>query len=618
MTTVLATILDNRIAVKAEFEDKDLCKSVLGARWAKTEKAWTYPATVDTCYRLREVFGARLKVLRPLAEWLAVAKAAADAQAARANLSDAELTVLPEVAPRLAATLRPDQRAGARFVAEGYFGSALVADQPGLGKTMLTIAGLIEAEVAGPILVVCPKVAVRPVWWRELTAWTTESVHIARGTRAQREKALEEFVADPSPRKWLVIVAEMLRVQEELDPKDPAGKRTRICGYEYPDLFGIRWGAVVVDESHKTFGSLTVVKGNLMGKGLKALSLADGARKVAISGTPFGKGGRVQGMFGTLMWLWPKEFTSFWRWAETHFEVEDVYIGRGKTAKKVGGLRTGDGEGFLRSLGPRILRRTKAETLTYLPPKRYVRVWCEMGTAQLRQYKSLNADAEVVTPGGVLAANGVLAELTRAKQIANGVVSYDGDKVSFTGESCKIDALMQALEERGIGKADETTTDLKVVIASQFNEFLDVVCAALTRQGIAYHRLDGSTPDRERDRIMTDFQENPSGARVFVLNSKAGGVSITLDAADEMHMLDEMWNPDDNEQLEDRIHRARRVHNVTIYQYTTEGTIDERIANDVEGKRLNQFAVLDGRRGLSYVRDLIDYRPSTVAKGGAA
>lgn len=616
MGDVKATLLGDRIAVRAHYDDREDCKAVLGARWSKAEKAWTYPATVDTCLRLRAQFGDRLDVLRPLAEWFMVAKTSRDAQAARAAQSDAELTVLPDAAPRLAAVLRPDQRAGARFVAEGYEGSALVADQPGTGKTMLTIAGLLEANVRGPILVVCPKVAVRPVWWRELASWTSESVHICRGTRAQREASLARFVADRSERKWLVIVAEMLRVQEEVDQNDPDGKRMKICGYEYPALFGIRWGAVVVDESHKTFGSLTIAKGNLMGKGLKTLPLAPGARKVAISGTPFGKGGRVQGMFGTLMWLWPNEFTSFWRWAEANFIVEEVVVNRfGKRVKKIAGLRGGqDGEGFLESLGPRILRRTKAEVLKHLPPKRYVRVWCEMGTKQRKQYASLTADAEVVTPGGTLAPNGVLAEITRAKQIANGMLTVKGEQVAFVpGESCKIDVLMEMLEERGIGKPEETTTELKVVIASQFNQFLDVVCATLAAAGITYHRLDGSTSDRERDRIMTEFQEWADGPRVFVLNSKAGGVSITLDAADEMFMLDEMWSPEDNEQLEDRIHRASSNHQVTIYQFTTEGTIDERIADDVEGKRLNQFAVLDGRRGLEYVRDLIEYRPEKVA-----
>lgn len=197
-------------------------------------------------------------------------------------------------------------------------------------------------------------------------------------------------------------------------------------------------------------------------------------------------------------------------------------------------------------------------------------------------------------------ANGVLAEITRAKQIANGEISVDenGDTF-FTGESCKVEALMDKLDSR---------PDTKVIVSSRFNSFLrGCVLPALEEAGIEYHMLTGSTKDADRERAMGDFQ-GEGGPRVFVLNSKAGGVSINLDAADEVHCLDELDNPEDNEQLEDRAHRASRIHQVTIFYYRTEGTYDVNIANSVEDKRQAQFEVLDGRRGIQDVRNWIKYQ----------
>lgn len=614
-----AIVADGKIALETDLEGDyfpDMlakCKAVPGARFHNPTKQWRYPMSVETCQTLRAVWGSDLRVAPELGDWYRQEKAERDNHEALATglVTDVELHRLPTAAPALYAALRPDQRLGAAWVARGYRGAGMLCDEPGLGKTLEAIAGVLEADVQGPILVVCPKLSVRPVWWHELRRWAPdEVVYMARGTRAKRQASIDAFRADPAPRKFLVIVAEMLRVKEELD--EDKGKKV-FAGYEYPALFAEAWSAVICDESHKLFGSLTVVKGNLAGKGLKRLPIVEGGehiRRLAATGTPFGKGGRLQGMFGTLHWCWPDEYTSFWRWAGTYFEIEEeeVYVrgGRGRTqaTKRVGQLRQGNADQFLASFGPRILRRTKAEVLPDLPPKQYVEVVCELEGAQLRQYKQLSDEAEVVTAHGVIMANGVLAEITRAKQVANGALDTDGDKVWFTGESCKLDMLMQLLEQRGIL---DGSGDLKVIVASQFNEFLKQVKDRLNDAGVDYHIITGQTSDTARDKAMEEFQ-NEGGHRVFLLNAKAGGVSVTLDAADEVHCLDELWNPEDQQQLEDRAHRASRMHQVTIYHYRSEGTFDEQIAGDVEQKRQQQHAIMDGRRGLEYARELIKYK----------
>lgn len=607
--------LQTKLGPGEEFSDMVArSKKPSGARFQKTTKLWRYPLAVETCHKLRAVWGDDLKISIPLGAWYVEAAEARAEQAAKAAQTDAELTLLPQVAPALAATLRPDQRVGVAWVAAGYRGSGLLADQPGLGKTLEAIGGILEAG-GGPTLIVCPKLSVKRVWQREWNRWAPDvPVYAARGTRVRRQRTIEQFDADPAETKVLIVVAEMLRIVEEPDPTDFEGKKMKFKGYQYPELFR-GWSWVCVDESHRLFGSLTITKGNLMGKGLKRLgSKFNADRKLAITGTPFGRGGRVQGMFGTLHWLWPDEFTSFWRWAEDLFIVtdEEVYIkgGRGatRTTKRIGKLRKGGKKRFFKTLGPRVLRRTKAEVIKWLPPKQFVDVLCEMEGEQLKQYKQMSDEAEVVVPGGMIIANGVLAELTRAKQVANGALHLDSaGNVRFNstpGGSCKLDMLMQMLDQRGI---TDGSAELKVIVASQFNELLYALEDRLQEAKIGYHMITGKTSDTKRDKAMEEFQEE-GGHQIFLLNSKAGGVSVTLDAADEVHCLDELYNPEDQEQLEDRAHRASRNHQVTIYYYRSEGTIDEQIATNVEGKRQNQHDVLDGRRGVEYARSLIKYR----------
>lgn len=605
----------NRIALKVQggqFDDVlARCKAVPGARWGKADKVWRYPLAVETCLALREQWGEALLLHDSISAWYRENAALRGAQTALAMATDADLVRLPETAPVLAATLRPDQRVGVAWVANGYRMAGLVADEPGSGKTLEIIGGILEADIEGQILVACPRLSVKTVWFNELRRWAPdERVYMMRGTRAKRQRVLDRFLEDPSPRKWLITVMESLRVREEDD-----GDKKKFAGYEYPGLFQNRWGAVVVDESHKAFGSLTVVKGTLHGKGLKRI---EANYRYACTGTPFGKGGRLQGFFGTLHWLWPDEFTSFWRWAETYFHVEEEEFyqrggggAKGK-AKRVGALKSGNEEQFLQSLGPRILRRTKEETMPWLPKKQYREVLCEMTPSQKKQYLDMIEDGEFNVGDGMVSIDGVLAAITRAKQVANGALVRKPDgQISFNAkESGKIEQLIQLLDNRGIM---DGSGHMKVLVTSQFNEMLYAVRDVLEEEAVTYCLLTGATSDTKRDAMIETFQK-PGGARVFLLNAKAGGVSVTLDAADEVHMLDELWDPGDNTQIEDRIHRASRGEGrvaATIVQYRTEGTIDTNIGEDVEARRQAQHAVLDGRRGMAYVRDLVRYQPNS-------
>jgi SNF2 family DNA or RNA helicase len=612
--TCKATVEGDRIVTWSDgpvFEGVVLrCKETPGGRFRKADKAWGYPLSVETCHALREAWGEGLEISHELAAWYRENAVLRAAQTTLAAATDATLVRLPATAPILAAALRPDQRVGVAWVAGGYRNAGLVADEPGSGKTLEIIGGIIEADVQGQVLVACPRLSVKTVWFNELRRWAPdERVYIMRGTRAKRQRVLDRYLEDPAPRKWLITVMESLRTKDTEDENEKT-----IKGAEYPGLFQNRWGAVVVDESHKAFGSLTVVKGTLHGKGLKRLSTE---RRYACTGTPFGKGGRLQGFFGTLHWLWPDEFTSFWRWAETYFlvEEEEFYLrgggGQKKTAKRVGALKEGNEEEFLASLGPRILRRTKEETMPWLPKKQYREVLCEMTPAQRKQYVAMVDDGEFQAGEGMVSVDGVLAAITRAKQVANGALTRDAEgKVHFDPkESCKIDNLLQLLENRGIL---DDSGHMKVLVTSQFNELLYAIEQRLEAFGMMYHLLTGKTSDTMREKMIEDFQ-NPNGPRVFLLNSKAGGVSVTLDAADEVHMLDELWDPGDNTQIEDRIHRASRAEGrvaATIVQYRTEGTIDTNIGADVEARREAQHAVLDGRRGMAYVREVVRYQPN--------
>lgn len=640
---------------------------------------WHYPLSMETCQALRRAFGKHLRVGDELADWYT---AQAQEAAQRGELAAATETKLKRVPKSFATWLRGYQRVGARWIAEGYRGSGLVGDEPGLGKTPETLAALLEANVQGPVLVVCPKASVKSVWGHETRRHLKGvPVYLCAGNRERRERILRRFAIhmkkEPNRLRIVVVVAEMLRVElgnpcytiagiefneagHEVEvPKNkvsgmcPAHRRVQKCtrhiqvpppetatksqikkwlvpvGFQYSQLFDVKllsggWSWIILDEAHKLLGSLTVTKANLMGRALKLLpERGDGTherRRYALTGTPFGKGGRAHGIFGTLHWLWPDEYTSFWKWAREVFDTEEQVIGYDKstrtqkTATKIVGPKgmAEDAtleeekmawEAFLSSLGPRVLRRTKREMLKDLPPKTYREVICELTAAQRKQLEELITYAEITTRNGIIMANGHLPLLTRSQQIANGALTKGKEgKAQFTQDSGKLDRLWEMLDARGI--IDSQPGD-KLVIASRYNEFLDAIAHMLSKDKVKHLRLDGSVSEEQKQFLMNVWQTNKCYERVMLVNVKAAGISINLDAADEMHVMDEDPDPGVNTQLEDRIHRASRDHKVIIYYYRTLGTVDYEAANNVEFRRRVQHEIMDGRRGIDYARELL-------------
>lgn len=589
---------------------RELAGMVPGGRRRGDGYRWL--ATVENCKRMRKQWGDALVVHRTLSEWYRLEARATAAQVALASAKDAVLGLVPERYPRLHAALGSWQKVGAAWLVNAYRNGALLVDEPGIGKTRTVIAGLLERG-SERILVVCPKISVKMVWGNEFRKLAPDvPVYLARGTRAKRDKAIAAFEKEPSPQKVLVVVAEMLRI------KGTRAKKSQpydFQGYEYPQLFGEPWDAVVIDESHSMLGSLTIRKASLTGEGLRRLPTeAVRGLRLCVTGTPWGRGGRVTGMFGALNWCWPDEFTSYWRWVDEHFEVVEKYAGRERGyVKKITGLRSGTTETqFYASLGPRLLRRTMDEVVTRQHKPEYFELLCEMEGEQARQYAAMAKDAEAKVSGGVLTTTGTLDYLTRSRQMASGAVGLreDGKVFFLPGASNKLEVLTWALEERGILDGEG---DLRVVVASQWTEYLAIVAKELDRLQVRYHLLTGSTSENQRDAVQERWQapydpvSNPE--RVFLLSTKAGGVSINLDSADEVHQLDRVYPPEAEEQLHRRIVRMSRDHPARIYFYHTEGTVDERIHDDLFETLMQQLKVLDARRGKEIARQVVRYTP---------
>jgi SNF2 family DNA or RNA helicase len=302
-------------------------------------------------------------------------------------------------------------------------------------------------------------------------------------------------------------------------------------------------------------------------------------------------------MYGVLSFLFPNEFTSKWRFADTWLTISSGYQGH----KSIEGIKPGLEEDFYKMLSRYMIRRTKAECLPWLPAKQYVNLELEMTPGQGIQYQQFAEEAEIRIDEEELSATSVLAEYTRLKQFATAkqtILGRDTDGrvlVKPTDDSNKLPYVIDLLEERGIRPGEDDEGDEQVVIFSQFSSVTDMVCEKLQELGYPAEKLTGDVGPKEREALQRDFQAE-GGLRIICMTTTAGGVAITLDRASTVVFLDETWDPDDQEQAEDRCHRGSRLHQVTIYYLRSKATIEQYIQQRVTDKSTVNRDILDLRR----------------------
>lgn len=622
-----------------DLQAKNAVKSVAGSRWNQTLKRWVFPLDLPTVNAVTEIgkeFNCNFIIAPDLKAWVQAERKRIANLVAPDDISQVSDDLLPNVKSRMpklwdALRSRPFQLLGAEFIARQR--NVLMADQPGMGKTIQTLAAIIENDVRGPILVVAPRTAANVTWPAEIKRWLGTDEHIVsvNGTQkpAERKQILKQAFSRarvyPEFRTWILCGPNYLRARADLTSdgmryvRDAKGEKIiRSVQEGRPELFSIRWSAVIVDESHQTLAGATgnLKKQSAQRLGLGLLQTKDDGMRIALSGTPFR--GKPYYMWGQIDWLEPERRPAYWQWIERHFG----------TTKNAFGMvindRIKDERKFYEELRPMMVRRTKNEVVKELPPKMYggelldpndpespIAVWLPMNDAQAKQYEKMKSRALLeIANEPDMPVNGILAEMTRLKQIADGRVKLNGNAiVDSTTDSNKIDWILDFVEERAEGGG-------KVIIASQFTKFVYAISEALTEKGYGHYILTGKQNDAERRAAQEGFQSD-NGHGIFLLNTKAGGVSLTLDMADDVVICDSTFNPDDQEQVEDRAHRVSRMHNVTIWNLCSRNTIDETIAVLTAERESATKGVIDGQRGVMFAKQLVDSMREE-AKGNAA
>jgi superfamily II DNA or RNA helicase len=458
-----------------------------------------------------------------------------------ARLDEAAL-LMPAVPAALQATLRPYQAEGYAWLvrlAHAGFG-AVLADDMGLGKTLQTLALLLQRADAGPALVVAPTSVV--------ANWAEELARFAPGLRAL-------VYADTGRASALTGLGagDVLLVSYGLLLRDAEAFAAR------------RWGTLVLDEAQALKNAAT--------QRAKAAADLQADFRVALTGTPVEN--RLADLWSLMNLINPGLLGSERRFAER--------FGNPIERQQDAGAR----QRLKRLVAPFVLRRTKAQVLTDLPPRTET-VWhVEPDADERALLEALRRDANqrIAALPGPQRAFQVLAELTRLRRAACDprLVAPERDR-----PGAKVLAFGQLAE-------DLAAAGHRALVFSQFTDFLDLLGAQLETSGIAHQRLDGSTPTATRASRVAAFQRGEG--TVFLISLKAGGFGLNLTAADYVVIADPWWNPAAEDQASGRAHRIGQQRPVTVYRLVTAGSVEERIVALHHDKRALADSLLEGQDG---------------------
>ena len=445
--------------------------------------------------------------------------------------------------------LRDYQLTGVKWLynlAKTGFGGIL-ADEMGLGKTIQVIyyiKQMLKDNPASKFLIVVPT-SLAYNWEHEFDSFASQiKKAICIGSKEKRKHILKDL------NKINVIITTygLLREDEEI--------------YE-----NLNFNTMIIDEAQN-------IKNNHAGI-TKVVKSIKAETKFALTGTPLENSIlELWSIFDFIMPGYLANLTKF----QSKYKIKDFDEDSEILIK-----------GLSKQINPFILRRKKSDVVKELPEKLINDIYIDLKDEQKKLYVAeLNRVKEemdkIIKEEGMNKARFLILQLlTKLRQICiDPSIVYD----NYSDGSNKIEQLENIVSEY-------TKNNHKVLIFSSFKTALNIVKEKLNNSKIKTYMIDGSVPAKTRIEMVDNFNENDD-IKVFLIMLKSGGTGLNLASADVVIHLDLWWNPQAENQATDRAHRIGQTNTVEVIHLITKGTIEEKILELQNKKRILSDKLIDG------------------------
>ena len=421
----------------------------------------------------------------------------------------------------------------------------ILADDMGLGKTTAAVIASIESG-ARKILIVCPA-SLKINWQREIKNYTDRKILIVEG------------------RKWghtfdfYIINYDIIKNYHTTDKSEDSD--------DYKLLINTNFDLAIVDEAHYV-SNTTANRTRLLN------DVLDTIPKVwLLTGTPMTS--RPINYFNLLK-IVDSPLTLNWQsYVRRYCAGYQFRVGGRKVWNTSGASNLDELRERTKSL---VLRRMKTDILD-LPEKIitpiFVELTSKMYEEEMEDFVRISTDNKEKETLSV-----TLNRLMKVRQL----ISYE--KIPYT---CEI--IDRCLDQ---GK--------KVIVFTNFTMTLDMIHEKYKKNSVI---LDGRMSKERRQESVDRFQ-NEDKIKIFISNIVAGGVGITLTAAEVVIMNDLSFVPAHHSQAEDRAYRYGQKNSVLVYYPVFENTIEKIIYNILQKKKgIIDQVMGDGEYSETFSKDLI-------------
>jgi superfamily II DNA or RNA helicase len=428
--------------------------------------------------------------------------------------------------------------------------NGILADEMGLGKTIQVIgfmATLVHEHNCFPFLVVVPN-STCANWRREIKQWAPSLRVVTYFGSAQARNMAYKYEMYPNgakePRCHVVVTS------YDAAADDSCRRMFR----------NVSWAGLIVDEGQRLKNDKSLLYG-----ALRAIKVPF---RLLLTGTPMQNNTRE--LFNLLQFLDETVKAA---------ELEEKYADM--TSENIGELHD--------KIRPYILRRTKKQVLSFLPPLAQIIVPLSMSRLQKDLYKSILAKNPELLKALFTSNKGLqkqeranlsnilmqlrkclchpfvysreIEERTDIEAVSHRNLVEAAAKLQF------LEMILPKLKERGH----------RVLIFSQFLDMLDICEDFLDGMQMTYQRLDGTMGSLEKQKRIDQYNAPDSPLFAFLLSTRAGGVGINLATADTVIILDPDFNPHQDIQAISRAHRIGQKNKVLCFQLMTRATAEEKI-----------------------------------------
>ena len=422
------------------------------------------------------------------------------------------------------------QHKGASFLKNMPF--AMLADVPGLGKSIQTIASTMDDQ---QVLIFCPA-SLKYNWQQEILKWVpNETPRVIDGDKRQREVGWKTSQRN----KFTIANYELLL-------------------HDYALIKDNQWGTIVCDEATRI--------ANPKAQTTKNLSTLKSKKRIALTGTPISNS--PEDIFGIFNWLVPGYLGTYSQFQKKYCDMQDSGWGY----SKITGFK--NMEILREKVGRFMLRRTKEEVFKDFPPKLVEDIIFTLSESERKMYTLIKEQvvSEIAKLGDLdtRTLNIIPVKMLRLKQCTGHTELVGADK----GESSKVDAL-KALLEPIIASGE------KAIVFTQFSSMLNILARELE-----VHKpwlIFGEVDSADRMKAVKEFNDKEGSG--LIIMTEAGAYGLNMQSASYVFHYDAPWSIAKLQQREDRAHRIGQNKPVTVYNLIANNTIDEYVMKVLHRKQ---------------------------------